>query len=49
MIVKKSDFVLKFILVMKKKLEEKLPDEGFEFDMIEQAYQIISHIRNAVK
>lgn len=49
MIVKKADFILKFILILKKKLEENLPEEDFEYDMIEQAYQVISHIRNATK
>jgi len=40
-LVKRDKFIDRFLVVLKKDLEEKLPDSDFEMDMLRKAYDII--------
>lgn len=40
-LVKRDRFIDRFLVVLKKDLEEKLPDSDFEMDMLRKAYDII--------
>ena len=51
MIVTKKDFISKCLKVFGKYLEEGLPEDGFEFEMIDKACEVIGneirHIKKA--
>ena len=40
-LAKRDKFIDRFLVVLKKDLEEKLPDSDFEMDMLRKAYDII--------
>jgi len=40
-LVKRDKFIDRFLVVLKKDLEEKLPESDFEMDMLRKAYDII--------
>jgi len=48
-VIKKKHFIPQCLEILRKELEEKLPDECFEFEMIEKAdsiiYEKIRHLR----
>jgi len=50
MLVKKESFIKKCLSIFEKELRLELPDEAFEFEMINHAYRIIykkiKHVRN---
>jgi len=52
MLVKKEAFIKKCLSIFEKELILNLPDEAFEFEMIDKAYRIIykkiKHIKNGI-
>ena len=40
MIVKRSDFIERYFILLKRKLEKALPERGFESDFLIQAMKI---------
>jgi hypothetical protein len=50
MVIKKREFIDRYLEVIRKALEESLPDEAFLFEMQEKAgekiYNLIKHIRD---
>lgn len=53
MIVKKRDFIWQMLKILEKDLTAKLPDEGFEYEMIAEAnkilYDRVRHIGEAIE
>jgi len=39
-IVKKEEFIERYLEMLKKKLEEVLPEEGFFYEMVEKAEEV---------
>ena len=52
-LAKKKEFIEKFLIVLKRELENSLPDEDFEYEMLAKAwgivYKKVKHIKSIVK
>jgi len=52
-LVKKEEFIEKFLTILKRDLENDLPNEDFEYEMLVKAwgivYKKINHIKNIIK
>jgi len=52
-LVRKKEFIEKFLVVLKKELEENLPDEDFEYEMVAKAwgvvYKKVKHIKSVIE
>ncbi len=40
-LVKKKEFIERFFIILRRELENNLPEEDFEREMIEKAYELI--------